>query len=144
MISFYDVLNGLMRRKNCDLYVTGSNSKMLASDILTEFRGRGDQIHVYPLTFHEYYAHVKDSMDFDEAFAEYAMYGGLPKCVLLESDREKSEYLKNLFDEVYLKDILQRNRLRNEEWLSQLLSVIASSIGSFTNPSRIENTFIFF
>lgn len=90
MISFYDVLNGLMRRKNCDLYVTGSNSKMLASD------------------------------------------------------REKSEYLKNLFDEVYLKDILQRNRLRNEEWLSQLLSVIASSIGSFTNPSRIENTFIFF
>ena len=140
-ITFYNVLNGLLRRGNCDLYVTGSNSKMLSSDILTEFRGRGDQIHVHPLTFCEYYEHVKTGMEFDDAFAEYAMYGGLPRAVLLKTDREKSEYLKQLFEEVYLKDILQRNKLKNEEGLSELLSVLASSVGSFTNPSKIENTF---
>ena len=140
-ITFYNVLNGLLRRGNCDLYVTGSNSKMLSSDILTEFRGRGDQIHVHPLTFREYYEHVKANMEFEDAFAEYAMYGGLPRAVLLTTDREKSEYLKNLFEEVYLKDILQRNKLKNEEGLSELLSVLSSSIGSFTNPSKIENTF---
>lgn len=140
-ITFYNVLNGLLRRGNCDLYVTGSNSKMLSSDILTEFRGRGDQIHVHPLTFCEYYEHVKTSMEFDDAFAEYAMYGGLPRTVLLKTDREKSEYLKNLLEEVYLKDILQRNKLKNEEGLFELLSMLASSVGSFTNPSKIENTF---
>lgn len=140
-ITFYNVLNGIMRRKNCDLYVTGSNSKMLSSDILTEFRGRGDQIHVYPLTFREYYEAVKERMDFETAFADYATYGGLPRAVLLESDREKSDYLKNLFGEVYLKDIVQRNKIKNEEGLLELLSVLASSIGSFTNPARIENTF---
>lgn len=140
-ITFYNVLNGVLRRKNCDLYVTGSNSKMLSSDILTEFRGRGDQVHVYPLTFREYYDYAKDCMDFDEAFSEYATYGGLPYAVLLKSDREKSAYLKNLFDEVYLKDILQRNKIRNEEGLSELLSVLASSVGSYTNPTKIENTF---
>ncbi len=140
-ITFYNVLNGIMRRKNCDLYVTGSNSKMLSSDILTEFRGRGDQIHVYPLTFREYYEAIKERMDFETAFADYATYGGLPRAVLLESDREKSDYLKNLFEEVYLKDIVQRNKIKNEEGLSELLSVLASSVGSFTNPARIENTF---
>lgn len=140
-ITFYNVLNGIMRRKNCDLYVTGSNSKMLSSDILTEFRGRGDQIHVYPLTFREYYEAIKERMDFETAFADYATYGGLPRAVLLESDREKSDYLKNLFEEVYLKDIVQRNKIKNEEGLSELLSVLASRVGSFTNPARIENTF---
>ena len=140
-ISFYNVLNGIMRRKNCDLYVTGSNSKMLSSDILTEFRGRGDQIHVYPLTFREYYEAVKDRMDFESAFAEYATYGGLPRAALLEGDREKSEYLKNLFEEVYLKDIVQRNKIKNEEGFSELLSLLASAVGSFTNPAKIENTF---
>lgn len=140
-ITFYNVLNGIMRRKNCDLYVTGSNSKMLSSDILTEFRGRGDQIHVYPLTFREYYEAIKERMDFATAFADYATYGSLPRAVLLESDREKSDYLKNLFEEVYLKDIVQRNKIKNEEGLLELLSVLASSIGSFTNPARIENTF---
>ncbi|MBR4247384.1 MAG: ATP-binding protein [Treponema sp.] len=140
-ITFYNVLNGILRRKNCDLYVTGSNSKMLSSDILTEFRGRGDQIHVYPLTFREYYDYAKDRIDFDEAFSEYATYGGLPYATLLKTDKEKSAYLKNLFEEVYLKDILQRNKIRNEEGLSDLLSVLASSVGSFTNPTKIENTF---
>lgn len=140
-ITFYNVLNGILRRKNCDLYVTGSNSKMLSSDILTEFRGRGDQVHVYPLTFREYYGYAKDSMDFDEAFAEYATYGGLPYAVFLKTDKEKSSYLKNLFEEVYLKDILQRNKIKNEEGLSELLSVLASSVGSFTNPTKIENSF---
>ena len=140
-ITFYNVLNGILRKKNCDLYVTGSNSKMLSSDILTEFRGRGDQIHVRPLTFSEYYDYAKKSADFDGAFLEYAAYGGLPYAALLKTDREKSAYLKNLFEEVYLKDILQRNKIKNEEGLSELLSTLASSVGSFTNPTKIENTF---
>ena len=140
-ISFYNVLNGIMRRKNCDLYVTGSNSKMLSSDILTEFRGRGDQIHVYPLTFREYYESVQGRMDFESAFADYATYGGLPRAALLEGDDEKSAYLKNLFEEVYLKDIVQRNKIKNEEGFSELLSLLASAVGSFTNPTKIENTF---
>lgn len=138
-ITFYNVLNGLLRNENIDLYVTGSNSKMLSTDILTEFRGRGDQIHVYPLSFLEFYSAQKK--DFDEAYINYSTYGGLPKISTLKTDKQKSDYLKNLFDEVYIKDILQKNEIKDENHLADLLNVISSAIGSFTNPTKLENTF---
>lgn len=140
-ITFYDVLNGLQRRENVDVYVTGSNSRMLSSDILTEFRGRGDRVHVYPLAFSEYYGAKRHGLDFEEAFAEYLTYGGLPRVCLYSADEEKSLYLKNLFEEVYIKDIVQRNGLKSEETIRDLMNVLASAIGSFTNPTRIEQTF---
>ncbi len=140
-ITFYNVLNGLLRREQVDVYVTGSNSRMLSSDILTEFRGRGDQVHVRPLAFAEYYEAKQSSLDFEDAFAEYLTYGGLPRVCLYSSDEEKSLYLKNLFEEVYIKDIVQRNGLKSEEAIRDLMRVLASAIGSFTNPSRIEQTF---
>lgn len=138
-ITFYNVLNGLLQKDNIDVYVTGSNSKMLSSDILTEFRGRGDQIHVRPLCFREYFDAVKG--DFDDAWQNYVTYGGLPKVALMKTDSEKSAYLKNLVDEVYLKDIVQRNNIENEEALASLVNVLSSATGSFTNPTKIENTF---
>lgn len=138
-ITFYNVLNGLLQKNNVDVYVTGSNSKMLSSDILTEFRGRGDQIHVRPLCFREYFDAVKG--DFDDAWQNYVTYGGLPKVALMKTDSEKSAYLKNLVDEVYLKDIVQRNNIENEEALASLVNVLSSATGSFTNPTKIENTF---
>lgn len=138
-ITFYNVLNGLLQKDNVDVYVTGSNSKMLSSDILTEFRGRGDQIHVRPLCFREYFDAVKG--DFDDAWQNYVTYGGLPKVALMKTDSEKSVYLKNLVDEVYLKDIVQRNNIENEEALASLVNVLSSATGSFTNPTKIENTF---
>lgn len=138
-ITFYNVLNGLLQKDNVDVYVTGSNSKMLSSDILTEFRGRGDQIHVRPLCFREYFDAVKG--DFDDAWQNYVTYGGLPKVALMKTDSEKSAYLKNLVDEVYLKDIVQRNNIENEEALASLVNVLSSATGSFTNPTKIENTF---
>lgn len=106
------MLNGLLQKDNVDIYVTDSNSKMLSSDILTEFRGRGDQVHVWPLCFREYFDAVKG--DFDDAWQNYVTYGGLPKVALMKTDSEKSAYLKNLVDEVYLKDIVQRNNIENE------------------------------
>lgn len=138
-ITFYNVLNGLLQKDNVDVYVTGSNSKMLSSDILTEFRGRGDQVHVYPLNFREFFSAQKK--DFDEAWQEYVTFGGMPKVVQLRTDKQKSDYLKNLVDELYLKDIVQRNNIENEESLSKLVNVLSSSTGSFTNPTKIENTF---
>lgn len=138
-ITFYNVLNGLLQKDNIDVYVTGSNSKMLSSDILTEFRGRGDQIHVRPPCFREYFDAVKG--DFDDAWQNYVTYGGLPKVALMKTDSEKSAYLKNLVDEVYLKDIVQRNNIENEEALASLVNVLSSATGSFTNPTKIENTF---
>lgn len=132
-ITFYNVLNGLLQKDNIDVYVTGSNSKMLSSDILTEFRGRGDQIHVRPLCFREYFDAVKG--DFDDAWQNYVTYGGLPKVALMKTDSEKSAYLKNLVDEVYLKDIVQRNNIENEEALASLVNVLSSATGSFTNPT---------
>lgn len=138
-ITFYNVLNGVLRRENIDLYVTGSNSKMLSSDILTEFRGRGDQVHIYPLTFSEFFnCH---NLDFEDAYIEYSTFGGLPKIALMNDDSQKSEYLKNLFEEVYIKDIIARNEIKNPQNLSDLLNVLSSSIGSFTNPTKLENTF---
>ena len=138
-ISFYEVLNGLLRKNNLDVYITGSNSKMLSKDILTEFRGRGDQVHVYPLSFKEVYDTFQG--DFSEVYDEYSMYGGLPGLWNLKTDEQKGMYLKNLFDEVYIKDIVQRHKLNGEKDITTLIEVLSSSVGSYTNPTKIENTF---
>lgn len=136
---FVFVLNGFLQHDNCDIYVTGSNSRMLSKDIVTEFRGRGDQIHIYPLSFKEYYE-VRN-IDFNEAYLEYQYFGGMPYTLSLNNDNDKQNYLKNLFTEIYLKDIIDRNDIRNDTNLEKLLEVLSSSIGSYTNPTNIENTF---
>ncbi len=139
-IGFIDVILGLMKLKNVDLYVTGSNSHMLSSDILTEFRGRGDEIHVLPLSYKEFH----DAFEGDKRFAwrEYLTYGGMPYILYLKSHEEKSKYLKDLFENVYIKDVLERNRILNDRSiLEDLLNIIASSIGSLTNPTKLANTF---
>ncbi|MCF0237157.1 MAG: ATP-binding protein [Sphaerochaetaceae bacterium] len=138
-ITFYDVLNGLLSYNNVDIYITGSNSKMLSKDILTEFRGRGDQIHIYPLRIKELYDATKES--FDAIYDSYSLYGGLPKVWNLDTAEDKSTYLKNLILEVYLMDIKQRNSIKDERNIKTLMEVLASSIGSYTNPTKIENTF---
>lgn len=138
-LTFYSVLNSLMRRYNIDLYVTGSNSKMLSSDIRTEFRGRGDEVHITPFTFSEF-MQVYDG-DVRDGWEEYLVYGGLPLAVMALDHESKSRYLKNLFEETYLKDVVERNKIRKSESLSEVLDVLASSIGSLTNPLKIENTF---
>ena len=140
MPEFEDVLNSFLHVANLDTYVTGSNSKFLSSDIITEFRGRGDELRVHPLTFKEFTKTVPD-LRFDDAFNYYQTYGGLPYTALLSNEEEKGSYLKRLFDEVYLKDIIERNKIRNNLQVEILLNVIASSIGSLTNPQRLENTF---
>ena len=139
MPRFEEVLNSLLRMNNIDIYVTGSNSKFLSSDIVTEFRGRGDEIRIYPLSFAEFYS-VYDG-DFDDAWNDYMIYGGLPQITSFQTERQKSEYLKNMFTNVYLKDVIERNRLHSAEEIGILVNVLASSIGSLTNPSRIANTF---
>lgn len=138
-VGFVDVLLGLMKKKNADIYVTGSNSRMLSSDILTEFRGRGDEVHVYPLTFAEFSSAFEG--DKRDAWLEYYTYGGMPFILSLKDHREKSQYLKNLFDNIYLKDILERHKIQNIGVLDDLLDVLSSSIGSLTNPKRIADTF---
>lgn len=138
-IGFYDVLNGLLGINNVDVYVTGSNSKMLSSDVLTEFRGRGDQIHIFPLSFKEIYDYK--NLSFKELYNEYETYGGLPYVWLLEKDEEKSNYLINLFKETYLIDVIEKNNIINTAELNTLILILASSIGSLTNPTKIQNTF---
>lgn len=139
-VSFVDVLLGLMKKDNVDIYVTGSNSKMLSSEILTQFRGRSDEIRVTPLSFKEFYEAYEG--DKHQAFNEYIVYGGMPYILSLNSSEEKIEYLKNLFKETYIKDILERNDIKNnEEVIEELLNVISSSIGSLTNPLKLSNTF---
>ena len=140
MEDFESVLNTLIYYRNADVYVTGSNSKFLSTDVITEFRGRGDEIHVYPLSFAEFLS-VYDKEDRYRAFHEYMLYGGLPECVKSPSEEEKSAYLKKLFQETYLVDILQRYHFRNTDEIATLLDIIASDIGSLTNPLRIRNTF---
>lgn len=140
MPRFAEVLNSLLRIENVDVYVTGSNSKFLSSDIVTEFRGRGDEIRVYPLSFSEYYS-VCDC-DYDDAWEEYMIYGGLPVIPSLKSEKQKSDYLKNIFTNVYIKDVVDRNKLKNESGLGILVDILASSIGSPTNPTKIANTFL--
>jgi len=138
--NFESVLNGLLRLKNVDIYVTGSNSKFLSSDIVTEFRGRGTQIKVYPLSFKEYLSTFNGNKE--EAFASYIIYGGMPQICSLKLEKEKAKYLKELFDLTYTKDIIDRNNIKKDDIFESLIDVLASSIGSLTNPSKITNTFI--
>ncbi len=137
-IRLYNVLNGLMRLRNVDIYVTGSNSKMLTKDVLTAFRGRGDEVKVYPVSFKEYYAFVGG--DKSDAYEEYALYGGMPLVLTKKSDAEKMTYLQNLFTEVYFKDIVERYAIELPDVLSELTDDLCSSVGSFTNVHKIKNT----
>lgn len=139
-ISFIDVVLGFMQMKNADVYVTGSNSRMLSSDILTQFRDRGDEIRVYPLSFAEFYREYKG--DKRGAWQDYYTYGGMPFVTSLGTHEEKSRYLKDLFDRTYIKDILERHEIKNDAAvLSILLDILASGIGSLTNPTKLSNTF---
>ncbi len=136
---FEAVLNGYLRKKNMDVYVTGSNSKFLSSDVLTEFAGRGDEIHVLPLSFSEFYANYKEGIDY--AFDDYMIYGGLPAVALMKTSQQKSSYLKTQLQNVYLKDIVRRYNLNSDENIGELLDIIASGISSLTNPTKLANTF---
>jgi predicted AAA+ superfamily ATPase len=136
---FADVVNGLQRMGNVDMYVTGSNSRFLSTDILTEFRGRGDEVRVYPLCFSEYASAYNG--DADSAWKDYYTFGGMPLVLSREDDEMKAEYLNGLFDTVYLRDICERNGVRHIDELDALVSILASSIGSLTNPSKLQKTF---
>ena len=136
---FVEVLLSLMQDKRLDVYVSGSNSKFLSKDVVTEFRGRGDEIHLFPLSFNEYYTAVGG--DKRDAWKDYYTYGGLPQVLLTESDEKKINYLTDLYELTYLKDIVERNHLRNVDGLRTLIRILASDIGTPTNPKRIENTF---
>ncbi len=139
-ITFVDVLLGLKDLPNVDIYVTGSNSKMLSSDVITEFRGRGEDIHVSPLTYDEFYAAFPNEKRM--AWREYMTYGGLPYVMQEEGHDAKAEYLKDMFNLTYIRDVIDRNRLRNaESTIGELLNVVASNVGSLTNPKRLSNTF---
>ena len=137
-IRLYNVLNGLMRLRNVDIYVTGSNSKMLTKDVLTAFRGRGDELRVYPISFKEYYAYAGG--DKSDAYEEYALYGGMPLVFAKKSDTDKLNYLKSLFTEVYFKDIIERYDIELSDVLEELTDDLCSSVGSLTNASKIANT----
>lgn len=136
---FEKVLNGLNRISNLDIYVTGSNSKFLSTDILTEFRGRGDEVRVYPLTFSEFASAFEGSVE--DAWKEFFTYGGLPLILSKKNDEQKSRYLNDLFEKVYLADIIDRNHLQKDNVLEAIVNMLASSVGSLTNPSKIANTF---
>ena len=136
---FAEVLLSLMQDRRLDVYVSGSNSKFLSKDVVTEFRGRGDEIRLYPLSFSEYYAAVGG--DKHDAWKDYYTYGGLPQILQFESEEKKSKYLADLYELTYLKDIVERNHLRNVEGLRTLIRVLASNIGAPTNPKRISDTF---
>ncbi len=137
-ITFYDALNDLKSLSNLDIYVTGSNSKMLSSDIMTEFRGRSDEIRVHPLSFAEYYSAVGG--DKGEAFENYAFYGGMPLILSRPTEAAKMSYLQSLFSEVYLKDIVERRKIKRADVLEAILDLLCSSIGSLTNPTNVANT----
>ena len=139
MPRFEEVLNSLLRISNIDVYVTGSNSKFLSSDIVTEFRGRGDEIRIYPLSFAEFYAALGG--DYEDAWEEYMVYGGLPQVAQFSVERQKAEYLKNIFTNVYIKDVVERNRIQNVDEIGTLVDILASAIGAPTNPTKISNTF---
>lgn len=136
---FVPLLNGWLKIKNLDVYVSGSNSRFLSKDVITEFRGRGDEIYVSPLTFKEFYDAI--GKDFDTAWNEYIIYGGMPFVLERRTNEQKSKYLKDLFNEIYIKDIKERYGIRNDSQLETLLNIVSSSIGSLTNPSKIEHTF---
>lgn len=136
---FEEVLNSLLHIKNADVYVTGSNSKFLSKDIITEFRGRGDEVHVYPLSFKEF----MDAYEGDryQGWADYVTYGGLPLILSMKTEEQKTEYLTRLFEETYIKDIIERNHIEKIQELNDLINILASAIGSLTNPSKVEATF---
>lgn len=136
-VTIYDMLNELKAYRNLDVYVTGSNSKGLSNDIATEFRGRATQIHVYPLSFEEYYSHVKG--DEKKALDTYMLYGGMPRLLALEDEKDKKDYLTSLFREVYIRDIVERNKIEREDILGDILNFLASQISSLTNPTNISN-----
>lgn len=136
---FESVLNSLLHMHNVDIYVTGSNSKFLSKDIITEFRGRGDEVHVYPLSFNEFMSVYNG--DVYNGFADYMIYGGLPLVSTMKTEEQKVAYLSNLFAETYIKDIVNRNKIEKTQELEDIISILASSIGSLTNPSRLEATF---
>ena len=138
--AFETVLNGYLRKENLDVYVTGSNSKFLSSDILTEFEGRGDEIHVFPLTFSEFFSVFSGTKE--EAFENYMIYGGLPAVASMVTNEQKNSYLTTQLNNVYLKDIIVRNNLRREKELEELLDVLASGISCLTNPKKLENSFL--
>ena len=139
MDDFAPVLNTFLYEDNIEVYVTGSNAKLLSKDVVTEFRGRGDEIHVYPLSFSEYMS----AFDGDqyECYEQYSIYGGLPYTLAFETDIERSNYLKKLFEETYIRDIVDRNNITNVEKLNDLLNILSSQIGSLTNPYNLQNTF---
>ena len=136
---FETVLNGYLRKKNMDVYVTGSNAKFLSKDIITEFAGRGDEIHMYPLSFSEFMTAYKG--DKYEGLSEYMLYGGIPLVVLRDGQGNKASALENLFSEIYVRDIQKRNKVRNIGELEDLLNIVSSAIGSLTNPEKLKNTF---
>ena len=136
---FESVLNSLVRMKNVDVYVTGSNARFLSKDIITEFRGRGDEVHMYPLTFAEYMSAYDG--DIQSGWRDYVLYGGLPLIFSFETPDQKSDFLKRLLDETYLSDIIGRNDIRNKAELEELLNILSSSMGSLTNATKLSNTF---
>ena len=136
---FEAILNSLSRMKNVDVYVTGSNAKFLSKDIITEFRGRGDEIHMFPLTFREFMSAYPG--DKESGWKEYVLYGGIPLVLEIDAPDQKVNFLKNLFDETYISDIVGRNNVRNKSELEELLNILSSAIGSLTNPSKLSDTF---
>ena len=136
---FESVLNGFLHIRNLDVYVTGSNSKFLSSDIITEFRGRGDEVRIHPLSFSEFYSAFNGTKE--EAWEQYVVYGGLPRIISFKNEVEKSEYLKKLFEKTYLDDIVERNNVQRVDVLDAVVNILASSIGSLTNPNKLSNTF---
>ena len=137
---FESVLNGFLHIDNVDIYVTGSNSKFLSSDIKTEFRGRGDEVRIFPLTFSEFVSAYEG--DRENAWREYITYGGLPRILSQKTAEQKSKYLKNLFDKTYLSDIIERHSIQRVDVLDTLINILASSVGSLTNPKKLSDTFI--
>lgn len=139
MNDFESVLNGFLHMKNLDVYVTGSNSKFLSTDIVTEFRGRGDEIRMYPLSFSEYYSATNN--DWDRVWDEYCVYGGMPAMFKFSTDADKANYLQNLFKETYIKDVFERNGIRNKTEFEQLIDIMASNIGELTSVKKLANSF---
>lgn len=137
---FESVLNGFLHIRNLDVYVTGSNSKFLSSDIVTEFRGRGDEIRVFPLSFSEFTSAFNGTTD--EAWQQYVTYGGMPRIVFCADEAEKSHYLKQLFEKTYISDIIERNKVQRTDILDSLVNILSSSIGSLTNPNKLLNTYV--
>ncbi len=136
-VTIYDMLNELKAYGNLDVYVTGSNSRMLSRDIATEFRGRATQIHIFPLSFAEYYSYIQG--DRRSAFDQYMLYGGMPRAAMIVDENEKKNYLSNLFEELYIKDIVERNHMEKVDILNAILDYISSNVGSFSNPTNMAN-----